>query len=57
MSQHGRGYCPGCKAEYFNRCKPPKCGMCGYALGQSNRRPRNTSTLLEPFKYLKASLV
>lgn len=33
MSQRGRGYCPGCKAEYFNRCKPPKCGMCGYALG------------------------
>ena len=33
MSQRGRGPCPNCKAEYFNRSKPPQCGMCGYALG------------------------
>ena len=33
MSQRGRGSCPNCKAEYFNRSKPPQCGMCGYALG------------------------
>lgn len=33
MSQRGRGYCPGCKAEYFNRSKPPNCVMCGFALG------------------------
>ena len=33
MSQRGRGCCPGCKAEYFNRTKPPNCNMCGFALG------------------------
>jgi ribosomal protein L37AE/L43A len=33
MSQRGRGSCPNCKAQYFNRYKPSKCGMCGYALG------------------------
>ncbi len=33
MSQRGRGYCPGCKAEYLNRTKPPNCSMCGFALG------------------------
>jgi hypothetical protein len=32
MSQRGRGSCPNCKAQYFNRYKPSKCGMCGYAL-------------------------
>lgn len=33
MSQRGRGCCPGCKAEYLNRTKPPNCTMCGFALG------------------------
>ena len=35
MSQRGRacGCCPGCKAKYFNRTKPPNCNMCGFALG------------------------
>ena len=33
MSQRGRGCCPSCKAEYFNRTKPPNCTMCGFALG------------------------
>ena len=33
MSQRGRGCCPNCKAQYYNRYKPSKCAMCGYALG------------------------
>ena len=35
MSQRGRGCCPSCKAEYFNRTKPPNCNMCGVALGET----------------------
>ena len=33
MSQRGRGCCPNCEAQYFNRYKPSKCAMCGFALG------------------------
>ena len=33
MSQRGRGCCPNCKAQYYNRYKPSKCAMCGYVLG------------------------
>ena len=33
MSQRPCGCCPGCKAEYFNRTKPPNCNMCGFAFG------------------------
>ncbi|XP_028415288.1 HMG domain-containing protein 3-like [Dendronephthya gigantea] len=33
MSKRGRGSCPNCNAAYFNRSKPPQCGMCGHALG------------------------
>ena len=41
MSQRGRGCCPGCKAEYFNRTKPPNCNMCGFALGGTFEPSRN----------------
>lgn len=33
MSQRGRGCCPNCAAQYYNRYKPSKCAMCGFALG------------------------
>ena len=35
MSSRGRGTCPQCKHEYFNRSKPPNCENCGFSLGGS----------------------
>ena len=40
MSGRGRGSCPSCHEEYFNRSKPPKCPKCGYFLGGTFYGPR-----------------
>ena len=40
MSGRGRGSCPSCHEEYFNRSKPPKCPKCGCFLGGTFYGPR-----------------
>ena len=51
MSQRGRGCCPNCKAQYYNRYKPSKCAMCGYALGGTfEPSVKNSPGAVEIFK-------
>ena len=40
MSGRGRGSCPSCHEEYFDRSKPPNCPKCGYFLGEFFNGPR-----------------
>ena len=58
MSQRGRGCCPNCKAQYYNRYKPSKCAMCGYALGgtfePSVKKIKHSPGAVEIFKVYTA---
>ena len=48
MSSRGRGTCPKCKQEYFNRSKPPDCTSCSFHLSgtfvQKKRKPKQSNT-------------
>ena len=47
MSSRGRGTCPRCKKEDFNRSKPPDCTSCGFHLGgtfvQKKKKPKQSN--------------
>ena len=48
MSGRGRGSCPICREEYFNRSKPPNCPKCGYFLGELFNGPRKKVKFVSP---------
>ena len=48
MSSRGRGSCPRCDAEYFNRSKPPNCGNCGHHLGGTFQGARKKTKSASP---------
>ena len=48
MSSRGRGSCPRCHVEYFNRSKPPNCGNCGHHLGGTLQGARKKTKSASP---------
>ena len=48
MSSRGRGSCPRCHVEYFNRSKPPNCGNCGHHLGGTFQGARKKTKSASP---------
>ena len=46
MSSRGRGSCPRCDAEYFNRSKPPNFGNCGHQHDQCYHLVISISSLM-----------
>ena len=48
MSSRGRGKCPKCKQENFNRSKPPDCTSCSFHLRgtfvQKKKKPKQSNT-------------
>jgi len=48
MSSRGRGSCPKCHEEYFNRSKPPNCPKCGYFLGGTFHGARKKAKSASP---------